>query len=153
MDESTEFVWGMQQPAISPDNDICPSWTFRTVIMRRSSIDTSTYRLKVRLVKWSIYCGRSTPRPSALCQSPSEHCHLDPGPRKQLVPGHFSFGGKWHLKGLPDPQEELGNDLLLCATAGSTAERMVEILTAHLARHNFLNSMNNDFLKKILKAE
>lgn len=42
-------------------------------------------------------------------------------------PDHFLFGGKWHIKDLPDPREELGNDPLLCAIAASTAEQMVEI--------------------------
>jgi len=41
-------------------------------------------------------------------------------------PDHFLFGGKWHIKDLPDPREKLGNDPLLCAIAASTAEQMVE---------------------------
>ena len=42
-------------------------------------------------------------------------------------PDHFLFGSKWHIKDLPDPRKELGNDPLLCAIAASTAEQMVEI--------------------------
>ncbi len=42
-------------------------------------------------------------------------------------PDHFLFGGKWHIKDLPDPRETLGNNPLLCAIAASTAEHMVEL--------------------------
>jgi hypothetical protein len=42
-------------------------------------------------------------------------------------PDHFLFGGKWHIKDLPDPRKALGNKPLLCAIAASTAEHMVEL--------------------------
>jgi len=42
-------------------------------------------------------------------------------------PDHFLFGGKWHIKDLPDPRETLGNNSLLCAISASTAEHMVEL--------------------------
>ena len=41
-------------------------------------------------------------------------------------PEHFIFGGKWYIRDLPDPREELGNDPLLCVIAASTAEQLVE---------------------------
>jgi len=42
-------------------------------------------------------------------------------------PDHFLFGGKWHIKDLPDPRETLGNNPLLCAISASTAEHMMEL--------------------------